>query len=84
MQQNMQLSEFEVRGLFGRYHHRIQFPVGSVTKQFTAMCILTLQEDHKLNVTNLISQYVEDSPEAWRKNYWNFARAWLYSEIAST
>jgi CubicO group peptidase (beta-lactamase class C family) len=42
------------------------FRLGSVTKQFTAMCILILQEEHKLNVTNLISQYVEDCPTAWR------------------
>src|SRR5215831_9156309 len=42
------------------------FRLGSVTKQFTAMCILILQEEHKLAVTNLISQYVEDCPEAWR------------------
>ncbi|PYJ07904.1 MAG: hypothetical protein DME25_02760 [Verrucomicrobia bacterium] len=40
-------------------------PIQSVTKQFTAMCILILQEDHKLNVTNLIEQYVEDCPKAW-------------------
>lgn len=42
------------------------FRLGSVTKQFTAMCILMLQEDHRLNVTNLISHYVENCPEAWR------------------
>jgi CubicO group peptidase (beta-lactamase class C family) len=42
------------------------FRLGSVTKQFTAMCILILQEEHKLSVTNLISQYVEDCPKAWR------------------
>ena len=42
------------------------FRLGSVTKQFTAMCILILQEDHKLKLTDLISQYVEDCPEAWR------------------
>jgi len=30
------------------------------------MCILMLQEDHKLQVTNFISQYVDDCPEAWR------------------
>lgn len=41
------------------------FRLASVSKQFTAMCILILQEEHKLNVTNLISQYVEGSPEAW-------------------
>jgi len=42
------------------------FRLGSVTKQFTAMCILVLQEQHKLSVSNLISQYVEDCPEAWK------------------
>jgi CubicO group peptidase (beta-lactamase class C family) len=42
------------------------FRLGSVTKQFTAMCVLILQEEHKLNVTNLVSNYVEDCPEAWR------------------
>src|SRR5439155_5735207 len=42
------------------------FRLGSVTKQFTAMCILILQEEHKLAVTNLISQYVDDCPETWR------------------
>ncbi len=41
------------------------FRLGSVTKQFTAMCILMLQEQHKLNVTNLVSQFVEDCPKAW-------------------
>ena len=43
------------------------FRLASVTKQFTAICILMLQEEHKLNVTNLISQYVPDCPPAWRK-----------------
>jgi CubicO group peptidase (beta-lactamase class C family) len=42
------------------------FLLASVTKQFTAMGILRLQEQGKLNVTNLISQYVEDCPAAWR------------------
>ncbi len=42
------------------------FRLASVTKQFTAMCVLILQEEHKLSVTNLICQYVEDCPEAWR------------------
>src|SRR5687767_9602942 len=42
------------------------FRLGSVTKQFTAMCILVLQEQHKLSVSNLISQYVEECPEAWK------------------
>jgi CubicO group peptidase (beta-lactamase class C family) len=42
------------------------FRLGSVTKQFTAMAILILQERNKLNVTNFISQYVQPCPKAWR------------------
>src|SRR2546426_473444 len=42
------------------------FRLGSVTKQFTAMCVLILQEQHKLSVSNVISQYVEDCPAAWK------------------
>jgi CubicO group peptidase (beta-lactamase class C family) len=41
------------------------FRLASVTKQFTAMCILILQEEHKLDVTNRIAQYVKDCPAAW-------------------
>ena len=41
------------------------FRLASVTKQFTAMCILILQEEHKLNVTNHIEQYVKACPAAW-------------------
>jgi len=41
------------------------FRLGSVTKQFTAMCILILQQEHKLSVTNRLAQYVEDCPAAW-------------------
>jgi CubicO group peptidase (beta-lactamase class C family) len=42
------------------------FRLGSVTKQFTAMCILVLERQQKLSVSNLILQYVEDCPEAWK------------------
>jgi len=45
------------------------FRLGSVTKQFTAMCVLILQEQHKLSVSNVISQYVEDCPAAWKTNH---------------
>jgi CubicO group peptidase (beta-lactamase class C family) len=41
------------------------FRIGSITKQFTTMCILILQEEHKLNATNPISQYIPDCPPAW-------------------
>ncbi len=43
------------------------FRLGSVTKQFTAMCILILQEDEKLAVTDPICRYVEDCSDAWKK-----------------
>lgn len=43
------------------------FRLGSVTKQFTAMCIMILQEQEKLHVNDLISKYVEDCPETWSK-----------------
>jgi CubicO group peptidase (beta-lactamase class C family) len=39
--------------------------LGSVTKQFTAAAILVLQEQGKLKVADLLSDYVDDSPEAW-------------------
>ena len=45
------------------------FRLGSVTKQFTAMCVLILLEQHKLSVSNVISQYVEDCPAAWKTNH---------------
>jgi CubicO group peptidase (beta-lactamase class C family) len=41
------------------------FRLASVTKQFTAMCILILQEEHRLSVTNQIAQFIEDCPAAW-------------------
>jgi CubicO group peptidase (beta-lactamase class C family) len=42
------------------------FRLGSVTKQFTAACVLILQQEGKLSVSNLVSQYVEECPEAWK------------------
>jgi D-alanyl-D-alanine carboxypeptidase len=43
-----------------------KFRLGSITKQFTATAILQLQEQGKLSVTDEISKYVPDSPEAWK------------------
>lgn len=43
------------------------FEIGSQTKQFTAICILQLMEQGKLKVTDPISKYIEDSPEAWQQ-----------------
>lgn len=42
-----------------------KFRLASVTKQFTAMAILLLQERGKLKVEDLLCKYVEDCPPAW-------------------
>jgi CubicO group peptidase (beta-lactamase class C family) len=42
-----------------------KFRIGSITKQFTAMAILLLQEQGRLSVQNPICDYVEDCPAAW-------------------
>lgn len=44
-----------------------KFRLGSITKQFTAVAILQLQEQGKLNVKDPVSKYIPDSPEAWKK-----------------
>jgi CubicO group peptidase (beta-lactamase class C family) len=44
-----------------------KFRLGSVTKQFTAACILLLEERGKLNVNDPVSKYLPDSPKAWEK-----------------
>lgn len=43
-----------------------KFRLGSITKQFTAMAILQLQQQGKLNVQDPICQYIQDCPEAWQ------------------
>ena len=43
-----------------------KFRLGSITKQFTAMAILTLQEQGKLSVDDLVSKHVEGCPESWK------------------
>jgi CubicO group peptidase (beta-lactamase class C family) len=42
------------------------FQLGSVSKQFTAMAIMQLQERGKLNVNDSICKYLEDCPAAWQ------------------
>ena len=39
------------------------FQIGSVTKQFTAVVILKLQEENKLNVADKLSKYFPDYPK---------------------
>jgi CubicO group peptidase (beta-lactamase class C family) len=44
-----------------------KFRIGSLTKQFTAMAIMILQEYGKLNVQDTICKYVSQCPAAWQK-----------------
>ncbi len=42
------------------------FRVGSITKQFTAMAIIMLQERGKLNVEDPICKFLENCPAVWQ------------------
>lgn len=44
-----------------------RFRLGSVTKQFTAMAILMLQERGKLHVQDLLCRYIVDCPQDWQR-----------------
>ncbi len=43
-----------------------KFRLGSITKQFTAMAILILEERERLSVADPISKYISESPPAWQ------------------
>ena len=42
-----------------------RFRLGSITKQFTALCILHLQDQGKLNIDDPVSRFVPDCPTNW-------------------
>jgi CubicO group peptidase (beta-lactamase class C family) len=44
-----------------------RFRLGSVTKQFTAACILLLEERGKLKVDDPVKKYLPDAPATWDK-----------------
>ena len=44
-----------------------KFRLGSITKPFTAMAIMILQERGKLNVQDSICKYLADCPAAWQQ-----------------
>ena len=44
---------------------KTKFRIGSITKQFTAMAIMILQERGKLNVQDSICKYVSECPQTW-------------------
>lgn len=41
------------------------FEIGSITKQFTAACILLMSEDGKLSLDDKISAHLSNTPAAW-------------------
>jgi CubicO group peptidase (beta-lactamase class C family) len=45
---------------------RTKFRIASVTKQFTAMGIMLLQQEGKLNVQDSVCKFIEDCPPAWQ------------------
>jgi CubicO group peptidase (beta-lactamase class C family) len=44
---------------------RTKFRLGSITKQFTAMAILILQERGKLKIEDSVGKFIDDAPKAW-------------------
>ena len=58
-------------GLANREHHvanqpKTKFRIGSITKQFTAMGIMILDEQQKLSIDDSVSDYIDESPNAWK------------------
>lgn len=45
----------------------VEYPLCSVTKQFTAALVLLLQEDSKLNIADPVAKYLPDAPKSWEK-----------------
>ncbi len=44
-----------------------KFRLGSITKQFTAVLVLMMQQEGKLNIGDPVSKYLPDAPKAWQK-----------------
>lgn len=42
-----------------------KFRLGSITKQFTAVAILLLEQQGKLNLTDTIKEYIPNAPSTW-------------------
>ena len=42
-----------------------KFRIGSITKQFTAMAVMILDEQGQLNVLDPISKHLKEAPETW-------------------
>ena len=57
-------------GLANREHEvpngpNTKFRIGSIAKQFTAICVLRLQELGKLSLDDPVSKFVENCPASW-------------------
>jgi CubicO group peptidase (beta-lactamase class C family) len=46
---------------------KTKFRLGSITKQFTSMAVLMLEQQGKLKVNDPVSKYMPDAPAAWEK-----------------
>jgi len=63
------------RGSYGLASHELNVPntdntayqLQSITKPFTALLVMMLQEDGVLRVTDRACQFVDDCPDAWRE-----------------
>jgi CubicO group peptidase (beta-lactamase class C family) len=42
-----------------------KFRLGSITKQFTAMCVLLMEQQGKWKTSDPVSKYMPDAPAAW-------------------
>ena len=43
------------------------FSINSIAKVFTSVAIMQLEEQHKLNINDPISKYIDSIPETWKK-----------------
>ncbi|WP_241676662.1 serine hydrolase domain-containing protein [Flavobacterium pectinovorum] len=43
------------------------FSINSISKVFTSVAVIQLQEQNKLNINDPISQYIDSIPENWKK-----------------
>jgi CubicO group peptidase (beta-lactamase class C family) len=71
------------------------FRIGSITKQFTAMAIMMLQERGKLKVSDSICKYLTNCPKAWKpitlenllthtSGIWNYTNTKDYAKVFLT
>ncbi len=70
----LQSNQVVKRAVYGLANLELQVPVkpetvfeiGSLSKQFTAACILLLAQDGRLSVDDKISRFLENTPQSWQ------------------